>query len=445
MAVPARMRTVTRALARMYRGRARYARAARVAFGVLASYRRLSRRRSSFGSDAAWRDAWQALHRANARRVTRLCQVNGATWVKLAQVMSCRPDVLPMAYIEELRQLQNDAPPVPFAALVPVLVAQYGADWHRQFAHVDPVPVATASIAQVHRGRTTDGRDVAIKIRLPEVVTLFRQDFAFFAMIANLAAPFIRQVDLQQIARQLLAMTSKELDFRTEADNLRQFAAFPHNPKIHCPRLVDELSGEQVLVTSWVQGVRLREYLDAHHGLARELLNLLLDSYIQQTLAFGVYHADPHPGNFIINDAGEITILDFGALGTLSRQDAVNYGALLLTLFRRSDQNLRQVFENAGFRGLDEQTIRETSKLFLGVKGSEQYTETLAQAMDTLQRHHVTMPDSFVSLARVLITVGGFMQTYQVKMNLDQALVQHVTNAVARNFMAPPVKPVQPA
>jgi ubiquinone biosynthesis protein len=424
------LRQQARAAGRLMTGRARYLRALKVAREVGNSYKAF-RRRHRDTADEERAGALAELHHENARKVTALCRKNGATWIKLAQVMSCRPDLLPRIYIEELRTLQNDAPPVDFAELVPVLVEQYGDDWEQRFAHIDRRPIATASIAQVHRARLHDGSDVAVKIQLPDVRRLFRQDFAFFSMVANLASPFVKQVDIRQIARKWLEMTRDELDLRNEAKNLEMFAAFPHNPRIRFPHLVADLSGERVLVTTWMDGLRLREYLDEHHELAREHLSLLLDSYIQQIMSFGVYHADPHPGNFIINDAGEIAILDFGALATITPQEAVNYGALLLTLFRRTDQDLRVVFERAGFGGLDADTIRHLSKMFLGSKGRDS-TEMLASAMDTLQQHRVTIPDSFVSLARVLITVGGFMQTYRVKVNLDAALMIHVSNSVAR-------------
>lgn len=425
-----RWRSSRRATGRLVQGRKRYARALKVCVAVLRSYRAFDGASAS-GDEARRHAALQALHEQNARRVTDLCRRNGATWVKLAQVMSCRPDLLPRAYITALRTLQNDAPPVPFAELLPVLVAELGEDWQRHFAHVDPVPVATASIAQVHRATTVAGDDVAIKIQLPQVAKLFRQDFVFFRLIANLIAPFAKQLDVRQIARELLEMTRRELSFINEAENLQQFAAHAHGDRIRFPQLYPALSTERVLVTGWVDGMRLREYLDEHPTQARDLLTSLLDSYIQQITAFGVYHADPHPGNFIVNAEGQITILDFGALGALTREETLNYGALLLALFRRSDQDLHAVFTRAGFSGLDEATFRDLAKIFLGVKGSESdYTEMLAQAMDTLQQHRITIPDSFVSLARVLVTVGGFMQTYRVKVNLDVALMTHVASAV---------------
>lgn len=434
MAGSSSMRGSFKAFGRLVDGRDRYARAMKVTHGVMKSYRCF--KREVFENDDARNAALQKLHEVNAVRVKNLCRKNGATWVKVAQVMSCRPDLLPRAYINELRELQNDAPPVPFEALETVLAEELGADWRSRFRSIDPVPVATASIAQVHRATTIDGVDVAVKVQLPDVARLFKQDFVFFHLVAEVAAGFIKQVDVRQISREMLEMTRQELDFTKEEDNLRKFSAHAHGDRIRFPRLIEGLSTKRVLVTSWVQGQRLREYLDAHFDESRDILTALLDSYIQQITNFGVFHADPHPGNFIIDEEGNITILDFGALGELTPQEALNYGALLMALFRRSSEGLEDVFTRAGFSGLDEATFRDLAKTFLGTRrGEVDFADQLSAAMDTLQQHRVIIPDSFVALARVLVTVGGFMQTYKVKMNLDAALMTHVAKA-AMNSVA---------
>jgi len=425
---------------RLVAGRHRYMRALKVIIHVFRSYRRFHRDSRPFESREEKQDALNALHKTNAAYVAAACRKNGASWIKLAQILSCRPDLLPRIYIQELCSLQNDAPPVAFARLEPVLEKELGADWRDKFRSIDTTPVATASIAQVHRAVTKDGHEVAIKIQLPGVARLFNQDFAFFRLLADLLAPFVHQLDVRQISRELFDMTMLELDFTNEADYLRRFSSLPHSEKIRFPVLIEGLSTSAILVTGWIHGQRLREYLDTHPGKAKELLSALLDSYIRQITEFGVYHADPHPGNFIIDDDGNINILDFGAIGILTQEEAMNYGALLLTLFRRSEENLSVVFTRAGFSGLDEATFRDLSKMFLGVKGSDSdYTDMLAEAMETLRQHRITIPDSFVSLARVLITVGGFMQTYRVKVNMALAMMaQYAARAAQKSQAAKP-------
>ena len=356
-----------------------------------------------------------ALHKKNALKLATACRKNGATWVKLAQILSCRPDILPKEYIDALKILQNDAAPVKFDELIPVLEQEFGLQWKKKFRSIEPIPIATASIAQVHKAVLMDGREVAIKIQLPGVAKLFDQDFVIFLTLAEVIARFITQVDVKQIANQLLKTTQEELSFIKEAENIQLFSQFKHLERIKSPVLVEALSSDTILVTEWVDGLRLREYLDKHPDQARELLALLLNSYIQQITKFGVFHGDPHPGNFIINDKGEITILDFGVVGTLTQEETTHYSALLFTLLDRSTESLNDVFARAGFEGIQEDTFKDLTRIFLGSKNfSTEYTELLSESLEILRKQHITVPDSFVALARALVTVGGFMQTYDV-------------------------------
>ncbi len=135
--------------------------------------------------------------------------------------------MLPLEYIEAFQQLQNDAQPVPFPLIEKTLRRSWGSDWREQFAWLDETPVAVASIAQVHRAQLKDGRDVAVKVRLPGVKRIFEQDAKVFQAVAALVAPTFREFDLQQAIEQLLIMTAMELDFRNEAANTLRFPASP--------------------------------------------------------------------------------------------------------------------------------------------------------------------------------------------------------------------------
>ncbi|MDY6956077.1 MAG: AarF/UbiB family protein, partial [Pseudomonadota bacterium] len=182
---------------------------------------------------------FKAAHPKNAELLYNLCKHNGATWVKLAQFMSARPDMLPREYIDALKKLQNDAKPVPFHDVVPVMEDQLGANWRDHFEWVEEDPAATASIGQVHRAKLKDGRLVAIKVQLPNVKELFYQDFGLFRMMAEMLKSRVPQIDIKQMIDQLLKMTAEELDFRIEAENMRIFSQQKHHPRIRIPVLVE--------------------------------------------------------------------------------------------------------------------------------------------------------------------------------------------------------------
>lgn len=356
------------------------------------------------------------IHRDAGERLTALCRRNGAIWVKAAQFFSCRPDVLPLEYIQSLQALQNEGLQASFADIEKVLRRAWGSNWRSHFIEFSEIPVAVASIAQVHRARLQNGQEVAVKVRLPGVVELFEQDAKVFRFLAELVAPLFRQLDFPQITEQLLEMTAVELDFRNEAYNLERFTRIPHPPRIRVPTFEASLSGPDVLVTHWIEGERLREFLDANPDRAADLLTLLFGSYLQQVTRVGLYQADPHPGNFIVGEQGEIYILDFGAIGKLTPQEVRNYSRLLYGLMGFIDDvDIGQLFIDAGFVGGRAETLRDLALYVLSDRMNDQ---NVAYAMEDLiekfREHQVRIPDSYIGIARVLITLGGLLMHYKV-------------------------------
>lgn len=426
-----------RRLGQLVAGRARHARAVRTAVGVMRTYRRyfLSIERLRARSD---QDAAQALlsraHTRAAKRFVWLAEENGGGWVKAAQFFSCRPDVLPREYITELQKLQNDAPAVEFSELEPVLAARWGKDWEKQFLVFDRKPVATASIAQVHRATLRSGEEVAVKIRLPGVVEHFHQDEASFRVLAGILSPLVRELDLEQVIDQLLSMTLGELDFRTEASNLKRFSALPHRPRIRVPKLYESMSFADVLVTGWAEGERLRDHLDAHPERAADLLSELFQSYIQQVTQFGMYQADPHPGNFIVAPGGDIYILDFGALAFISAAERDNYTRLLFACVSGQSEGIGELFEKAGFIGGNAETLQALADYVLSDRlAREGIADSMIELLELFREQQVKMPDSWIAISRVLITVGGFLMAYRVPLPWSGAMANGVSSGPGRS------------
>jgi len=401
-------RTGVAAIGSLLTGRRRYARALAVFGEIVALYARY--RINAQGKSLA------QVHKEAADKITALCRRNGAIWVKAAQFFSCRPDVLPIQYIQSLQTLQNEGMQVSFRHIDAALTRAWGSGWRDNFQEFSEIPVAVASIAQVHRARLKDGPSVAIKVRLPGVVELFEQDARVFRFLAELVSPFFRQLDFPQITEQLLEMTAIEMDFRNEAQNLDRFSRIPHPPRIGVPVLESRLSTKDVLVTHWVEGVRLREHLDEHPEQAADLLTLLFGSYLQQVTRIGIYQADPHPGNFIVDPDGRIIILDFGAIGKLTPQEVRNYSRLLYGLMGfLPDVDIGELFVEAGFVGGKAQTLKE---LALYVLSDRMNDANVAYAMEDIielfRENQVRIPDTYIGIARVLITLGGLLMHYKV-------------------------------
>jgi len=398
-------------------GRDRYLGVTKAAISIEHIYRHHRQKvRSMSAEDAAV--ALSDTHKIAAQRICEVCKENGAIWVKFGQFLSCRPDILPYEYLLELQKLQNGATHALFEIVYPVICANWGAHWDTKFSSFNIIPSATASVAQVHRATLKDGSTVAVKLQIPEVAGLFEQDSLVFKSLSGVISPLVKGIDIKQIVDQIVEMTLEELDFTNEAKNLRLFSALKHIDGIKTPALIDELCTSQILVTEWVEGKTLTDYIDNNPDRADAILTKLLSSYIQQITQFGIYHADPHPGNFIVDDAENITFIDYGAIATLTKEESLNYGQLLLGLMGLFPCDLGALFSKAGFSSDRQQVLSEISDDFLSDdRESLNVSDRLADVMDKLRTNRVTMPNSFVAMARVLISVGGFMRQYDVDFN----------------------------
>lgn len=394
------------------KGRRRYFRAVSSVLGALALYARWK----AAGSDP---DTLHHTHQQAAKRLADLARKNGGAWVKAAQFFSTRSDILPQGYIEALQPLQDEAHAIPFKELEKSLATALGKNWRNHFKSFNETPVATASIAQLHAAVLYDGTPVAVKIRLPGVKKTFLQDVESFNLIVQLISPWVREIDLVQVINQLVQMTIEELDFRNEAENLRRFSKLPHLSGIRVPTLHPALCSDTLMVTSWEEGERMRNYLDKHPEDASRLLNLLLGSYLQQVTRFGVFQADPHPGNFLINSKGEIVILDYGAMGRLSSDEVKRYSRLLYGLMGfMGEVNIADLFVEAGFVGGNAEVLQLLSDyMFTDRLKNMRPMDALEEVLTLFRQHRIQIPDSYVALSRVLITLGGMMLSYNVPMD----------------------------
>ena len=361
-------------------------------------------------------DARMPLHEDVATAVAQLCRRNGGAWIKFAQFLSCRPDLLPPPYIDAFTALREDAPSAHFDDVQPWLEELLGKDWASTFSAFNIIPVASASIAQVHRATLADGTEVAVKLQLPRVRQEFHEDAAALRALTRVLAPLLREVDLRQVVNQLIATTERELDFNEEARNMQAFAALPHGPNIRVPRVFPALCSERLLVTEWMDGPSLSQILEADDETQiKPLLETLLDSTLQQVLEFGLFHADPHPGNFIPLDSQTLAVLDLGAVEHLSAEDRQRYTLLLMALLKNDGAPLLPLFEAAGFGGVDEARLALLSEALIAARERDAtLASNLRTLMDEFRRLRLQIPDPFVAMVRVLITVGGLMTRYSI-------------------------------
>jgi ubiquinone biosynthesis protein len=248
----------------------------------------------------------------------------GPAFVKLGQLLSMRPDLLPQPLILELRKLQNNVKPLPFAEMKPVIDEEYGRPHSELFDNFSEIPAASASLAQVYRATVTaTGRNVAVKVQKPAIKRQIEIDLDLAAWLASQLhqrSATLKPYDLPSVVDEVRKVIVKELDFRGEARNQEYFNSInPEPEQVFAPSVVLELSTERVLVTDWVEGTSVEDTVMPPDEL-RAIAANGATSLINQILVEGFFHADPHAGNIIITPEGRLAFIDWGMVGHLTRR-----------------------------------------------------------------------------------------------------------------------------
>ena len=334
----------------------------------------------------------------------------GTTYVKLGQLLSSRPDLLPDEYIRELSRLVDDVPPVDFAAVRETIDEEIGLD---AFSRLDEEPLASASIGQIHTALMRSGRDVVVKVRRPGIADEVALDLDLLRSLTSMAegrSETARLLQLEALADDLEAHLTTELDFVEEAHGSEVIADliadFEH---LVVPAVVHPHVTERVLVQERMHGRKVTDAhgLDPDHAstLARELFR----AYVQQITVHGIYHADPHRGNILLTDDGRLVLLDFGLLGRLDDDTRRTLGLLLLALAQNRAEDVADLIlslsltrlesDQAGFaHELRRKLPRYHWRPLSGVRTGE--------ALSDLQRialsHGIRLPTSFALVGKTL-------------------------------------------
>jgi ubiquinone biosynthesis protein len=348
----------------------------------------------------------------------------GTTFVKLGQLLSSRPDLLPDVYIEELTHLVDSVPPFPFEEAERVIAEDIGLD---VFSRIDREPVASASIGQIHGALLRTGREVVVKVRRPDIVEQVTLDLDLLRSITSSAesrSETARLLQLAPLAEELEAHLTAELDFVEEAHNAGVIAELVQDfEHLVVPQVVHPHVTERVLVLERIDGERVTEAHRLAPERAQALARELFRAYVQQVTAHGVYHADPHRGNVLLTADGRLVLLDFGLLGRLDDDTRRTLGLLLLALAQNRAEDVAELIlslsltsldsDDAGFvHDLRRKLPRYHWRPLAGIRAGE--------ALSDLQRialvHGIRLPTSFALVGKTL------SQADSVARALDPAL-----------------------
>ena len=367
----------------------------------------------------------------------------GPSFVKIGQTLSTRSEILPKAFCDELEKLQTACEPLPFDEMLAALDAQFGSLREQIFVTIDPTPLGSASLAQVHRAVLESGEIVAVKIQRPGVKETMALDIDIMRMLARQAARFMKDeqmLDLRDVVEELWATFLEETDFRREAENLAEFARLNEDVAfIDCPKVHPELCSEYVLVMEYIDGIPIYDtegLMEKGYHL-EEIGSKMLDNYATQILDHGFFHADPHPGNVLIR-AGKVVYIDLGNTGKLSARDRAGFGDIIEAVGKLDSSELKEALmrfavskDNAV---IDHTRFLADLDLLLADYGSCDVSEIdigafLNDILALTRQCKVTLPSSITSVSRGIVTIEGTVGPFIPNLNIVAIINDHIRHS----------------
>jgi ubiquinone biosynthesis protein len=345
----------------------------------------------------------------------------GPTFVKFGQLLSTRPDIVPPDIIVELRALQDDVRPFPFEQAEQVIEEELGSSIERLFLEFDPMPVAAASIGQVHKATLPNGKPVAVKVQRPDAARQIDADLVLMYQAAKLVKERVRALDfidaralVDEFARQI----RQELDYRLEARNAQTFHRnFAGDPHVHVPRVHWTYTRSRVLTLEWLEGTHVADVDTLGLSLEerREIAYLMTETWMTMIFRHGFFHGDPHPANvLVLEEAGTIGVVDFGSAGKLSDDDMTKITRLFIDAAAENVDRLPKDLTDLGVRYPREREeeflaeLREVYYRYYGASLAEiDPLQLIREAFQLIYSMNMRLPTRYLLLDRAIATLGS--------------------------------------
>src|SRR6266550_3723795 len=381
--------------------------AARHGFGYL-----IDGRRRGDGADG--------MPTARGRHLRQMLDELGPTFVKFGQLLSTRPDIVPPDIIAELRGLQDDVRPFPFADVERTMTEDLDQPIERLFVEFEEKPLAAASIGQVHRATLPNGKRVAVKVQRPNAPRQIEADLALMYQAARLAKERVRAldfIDANEIVDEFSRSIRQELDYRLEGRNAdvfhRNFAGHPH---VAVPKVYWSYSRARVLTLEYLDGVQLAD-IDIENWTLdqrRRLAYLIAETWMTMIFRQGFFHADPHPANIMVLSPERIGLVDFGLSGKLTDDDMSKLTRLFIDAASENIEQLPKRLSDLGVRypkEREEEFIAELRELFYRYYGASlaeiDPIQVIREAFGLIYSMNLRLPTRFVMLDKAIATLGS--------------------------------------
>lgn len=374
----------------------------------------------------------------------------GPTFIKIGQVLSTRPDMVPAPYLTALERMQDSVAPVPVADIRRLVEDELGVRIPRAFQSFDDVPLAAGSMAQVHTATLRDGREVAVKVQRPGIGEIIREDLGILARLAGAAdrvTEMGRRYGFSDWVHELRRSLANEINFEMEAENLRTFAErlrpYPH---LCVPTPFDDLSTARVLTMERVRGVKVTQ-IPAIQRTERSLAEHtreLLRAYLDQVFVHGLVHADPHPGNVLLTDSGQLALIDLGMVARLPPRTRGQVLKLMLGAIDGNGEQVCEISESLGtvledFRAEDYR--REVAQLVSSYAGMHRGIHAYSEGRMMLELTRVGAacglrpPPELSLLGKTLLNLESVVNALEPSLNARSVVGGHLQKVLRRQVL----------
>jgi len=357
---------------------------------------------------------------SRAERVRMVMEELGPTFIKLGQILSTRPDLIPVEFIQELSKLQDNVPSFPYPEARQIIESEIGRPLEDIFQHFENTPLAAASIGQVHRAQLKDGEEVVVKVQRPGIRKIIEVDLEIMLHLASLMERHLEELQVHRpvrIVQEFARTLEKEIDYTIETSHIERFARQSmDDPTVYVPKVFRDTTTERILTMEYIDGIKASE-IDRieREGLDRKIITARgADLILRQIFDYGFFHADPHPGNIFVLPDNVICYIDFGMMGSIDRQTRESFADLIYTVIHHDESRATQILlklteydEKPDVRVLERDLTEFIGQhLYVPLKDL-QMEKLLQQILKMISRHRLQIPQNLFLMMKALATVEG--------------------------------------
>lgn len=384
-----------------------------------------------------------------AERMRLVLEELGPTFIKLGQLLSTRPDIVPSSFVREFEKLQDSVPSISFDELKVQVERELGGGIDQYYSEIDPVPLAAASIAQVHRARLCTGEDVVIKVRRPGVVELVESDISALMGLANLAEHHISGSEIYDpigVVREFARSIRREMDFTREGRTIERFRDnFTTTKWLHFPKVFWEQTSRGVLTLEYVNGIKVSDLESLERtGLDRRLVARRgADAFLEMVLNHGFFHGDPHPGNVMILPENVICLLDYGIVGRVDDEQKTFLSDILFAIVKRDMDEVislllfaGDISDNLNVRALKRDLSNFVDSYYEIPLQDIEVGRMLIEFIEIITIYNIRIQPDLMLLAKSLVIIEGMGRNLDPDFNMVEHLRPFMEKALKQKYSA---------